>query len=155
MKTLNKKHTSQLFTTPDGYALLKARWSKLVNDPDAKPLSGADHLWYLILRGKNYQKAFFPGKKMEHYNVPQGLYDALMSYSFQKRLQFDNVFGDILVEDWRGLISQIIPSCYTQNHYESEPYITEQVEALFGKAEPQTTANSTINRVEVYAEANA
>ena len=155
MKTLNKKHTSQLFTTPDGYDTLKKRWSNLVNDPNAKPLSGADYLWYLILRGKDYHKAFFPGKKMEHYNIPQGLYDALMSYSFQKRLQFDSIFGDILVEDWRALISQIIPSCYTGNHYESEPYITEQVELLFGKAEPKTTENSTINRVEVYAEANA
>ena len=140
MKTLNKKHTTQFFTTPDGYDTLKKRWSALANDPTVK-LSASDHLWYLILRGKNYHKAFLPGHKMEYYNIPQGLWDAIN--------------GNILVNNWRVILKQIIPSCFTANHYESEPYITDKVEELFGKAEPKISKSSVSNIMEIYAEANA
>lgn len=154
MKTLNKKHTTQFFTTPDGYDTLKKRWSALANDPTVK-LSASDHLWYLILRGKNYHKAFLPGHKMEYYNIPQGLWDAINGNIYNNLQLFDNKFGDILVNNWRVILKQIIPSCFTANHYESEPYITDKVEELFGKAEPKISKSSVSNIMEIYAEANA
>ena len=59
VNTLSKQQTACFFAQPDlGYASLQAHWSALV--AARTPLSAADHLLYLALRGKDWRKGFSP-----------------------------------------------------------------------------------------------
>ena len=60
MNTLSKTMTLGRFfqEDPENYTKLRAHWSKMVNDPNTKKtLTMAHHILYLILIGKNWQKA--------------------------------------------------------------------------------------------------
>jgi hypothetical protein len=61
MQTLNKRITATFYKDSEGYAAMQANWSCLMRNPEQrKSLTAAHHLLYLILRGKNWQKAFTP-----------------------------------------------------------------------------------------------
>src|SRR5579871_3775270 len=61
MQKLNKQITATFYKDADGYAALTAHWSCLMRDKERrKSLTAAHHLLYLILHGKNWQKAFTP-----------------------------------------------------------------------------------------------
>lgn len=60
MNTLSKEITLGRFFGEDAenYVKLRTQWSKMVNDPNTKKqLTMAHHILYLILIGKNWQKA--------------------------------------------------------------------------------------------------
>jgi hypothetical protein len=100
------------------------RWSDLVNGQKGKNLTAKDHLYYLVLKGKNWHKAFLPGRKMQDYDCPQGYYNAIYSRS----PIFDEVFRDILAKDWEKKIHLILPTFYKVDY--SEPYMNEEVEKM-------------------------
>ena len=54
MKTLNKNITSTFFNKPSDYHEMIKRWSDLVNSQKGKNLTAKDHLYYLVLKGKNW-----------------------------------------------------------------------------------------------------
>ena len=59
MKTLHRDQTIKFFIEPEGYVRLCEHWSRLMQDRELrKTLTGAHHLLYLILRGKNWQTGF-------------------------------------------------------------------------------------------------
>ena len=60
MNTLSREVTRRFFADGEtGYAALEQRWSQLVNDPEArKGLGPEHHLFYAILRGKDWRRAF-------------------------------------------------------------------------------------------------
>ncbi len=61
MERLNKQITASFYKDADGYSALKSYWSRLMRDKERrKSLATGHHLLYLILRGKNWQKAFMP-----------------------------------------------------------------------------------------------
>jgi len=61
MKKLNKQITASFYKDPEGYVGLQEHWSRLMQDKThRKSLRTAHHLLYLILRGKNWQRAFAP-----------------------------------------------------------------------------------------------
>lgn len=59
MNTLSKSFTLGMFfgEDTDGYAKLRAQWSKMVNSDTKDELTMAHHILYLILIGKNWKKA--------------------------------------------------------------------------------------------------
>jgi hypothetical protein len=59
MNTLSKEFTLGTFfgEDPDGYTNLRKQWSKMVNSDTKDELTMAHHILYLILIGKNWQKA--------------------------------------------------------------------------------------------------
>jgi len=126
MKTLNRKYTSSFFVNPEDYNTFIKRWKEYVNSPEGKNLTSADFLYTSILRGKNYKKAFYPGRMMQDYNYPEGLYKA--RYSCGHRI---NTIGKgLLQKDWLNKIKNIIPSCYDENTYDADSYNDELVEKL-------------------------
>jgi hypothetical protein len=126
MKTLNKNITSTFFNNPSDYAILIKRWSDIVNSPHGKFLTSRDHLYYLVLRGKNWHKAFLPGRKMQDYNCPQGYWNARCGYYYGN--VFKEHFQDILVKGWEAKIKSILPNHYKFDY--SEPYSDDAAEKL-------------------------
>jgi len=59
MNTLSKEITLGRFfqEDPENYVKLRKQWSKMVNSKAKDTLTLADHIIYLILIGKNWQKA--------------------------------------------------------------------------------------------------
>jgi hypothetical protein len=59
MNTLSKEITLGRFFAedPENYAKIKAHWSKMVNSDYNVTLTMSHHILYLILMGKNWQKA--------------------------------------------------------------------------------------------------
>ena len=59
MNTLSKETTLGRFFNedPENYTKLRAQWSKMVNSELKDTLTFADHVFYLIFIGKNWQKA--------------------------------------------------------------------------------------------------
>lgn len=59
MKTLSKEITLGRFFNedPENYRKLREQWSKMVNSEKRVTLTLADHVIYLALIGKNWQKA--------------------------------------------------------------------------------------------------
>lgn len=135
MKTLNKKYTSQFFNDESGYQKLVERWSQLVNSEEGKSLTSADFLLYLMLRGKDYTKAFLPGRKMQDYNWPEGLWVA-RTYYFYSVEKFKKLFDDILIAGWDSKLRKLMPSMGS-NIYEVDPYIDEEVEKLLNDGPEQ------------------
>lgn len=124
MKTLNKDITSTFFNKPSDYHEMIKRWSDLVNSQKGKNLTAKDHLYYLVLKGKNWHKAFLPGRKMQDYDCPQGYFNA----RWCRRSIFDEILKDILIKDWEKKIQLVLPSYYKFDY--SEPYINEEVEKM-------------------------
>lgn len=58
MKTLNKNITKTFFKTEDGYSQLELNWKTSVHA--GKHLSTSALLLYMIVRGKDWRKAFTP-----------------------------------------------------------------------------------------------
>jgi hypothetical protein len=58
MNTLSKQYTSKFFASQEDYDAFRARWGKLVNSDKKNSLTATHHLIYLVLCGKNWQKAF-------------------------------------------------------------------------------------------------
>ena len=66
---------------------------------------------------------------MQHYNCPQGLWNARLNYGYHSsRFLFDKMFGDLLTKNWLEYSSMMIPYLYSTNFYESEPYLDNKVE---------------------------
>lgn len=126
MNTLNKKYTSSFFVNPSDYQTFVERWKEYVNSPDGKNLTSTDFLYYLILRGKDYKKAFYPGRIMQEYNYPEGLYKA----RYYGKTSIDSLGKGLLQKDWLNKIKNIIPSCYDENTYDADSYNDELVEKL-------------------------
>jgi hypothetical protein len=59
MNTLSKEFTLGMFfgEDPENYKKLRKQWSLMVNSPRKHRLTMAHHILYLILIGKNWQKA--------------------------------------------------------------------------------------------------
>jgi len=119
MYTLNKKYTSLFFKDPSNYNILIERWSKLSKSD--LHITSTDFLLYAVVRGKNYRKAFFPGRKMQHYSMPEGLWQPLI-FIWKKDLIFNKLFDDLLVKDWQKIIRQILPNS-SDDHYSLDPYL--------------------------------
>jgi hypothetical protein len=131
MKTLNRKYTSLFFVNPEDYKIFVQKWKEYVNSPEGKTLTSADFLYSSILRGKNYKKAFYPGRAMQDYSYPEGLYKA--RYSFGHSI---NTIGQgLLQKDWLNKIKNIIPSYCDENTYDSDAYIDESVKKLLVQVE--------------------
>lgn len=100
MKTLGKSITQRFFLVEDGYSLMRKRWSELVNG-DHKP-SSRELLLYMILRGRDYRKAFSPvtnGTKLFNgQNPDQGLNSAMSGLRRKKDLEelVNRLFKDIV-----------------------------------------------------------
>lgn len=58
MNTLSRAITARLFPSQTHYERLVAQWSVLVNSPARHELTGAHHLLYLALLGRDWRKAF-------------------------------------------------------------------------------------------------
>jgi len=76
MNTLSKTMTLGRFfqEDPENYTKLRAQWSKMVNSDLNVTLTMSHHILYLILIGKNWQKAVtLPTNKnkLENYYKPQ------------------------------------------------------------------------------------
>ena len=61
MQKLNQQITETFYQNAEGYMALKSHWSRLMQDKTRrKSLTAAHHLLYMILRGKNWHRAFTP-----------------------------------------------------------------------------------------------
>jgi len=129
MNTLSKQFTRSFFKNDNGYEELVKKWKEYVNSETCE-LNSSDYLFYAVVRGKNYKKAFFPGRKMEHYNCPEGFYIA--RYCGYKA-KFGDLFADILSDDWYMKITKIMPSVYKNNLYEVESYDNDLVRQCLGQ----------------------
>jgi hypothetical protein len=137
MKTLSKKITSTFFKNSSDYSKLVNKWSQLINESNFKP-TGSDFLIYLILRGKNWHKAFLPGKEMRDYKCPQGYWNATNNLNFSMQ-KFNTYFGDLLDSDWKK-ITNILPKSYSKNIYECDPYDDNFVEKMLMEKEEDCVA---------------
>lgn len=107
MKTLGKKITQRFFLVEDGFSLMRKRWSELVNTGH-KP-SSTELLLYMILRGRDYRKAFSPvtneTKLFNGQNPNQGLNSAMGRLRHKKTLEemvktlFDGIVSPEVVTD--------------------------------------------------------
>ena len=79
MNTLNKTTTSRFFATEGGYQELRARWSKIMQDKDArKALTSTHHALYAVLLGRDWRKGFTaPKNPIEGMPTPQSVIDGL------------------------------------------------------------------------------
>lgn len=122
-KTLSKTITSKFFATEGGYDEMRRRWKAAVNNKDTREgLTSSNHALYLILSGKNLQKAFTPitqKVKLDNGMTPHnGLRKALSGlqlYSSSDRKYIRNskvwaMFDDLLSDDVEKLILEVIPS---------------------------------------------
>ena len=125
MNTLPKSITSSFFKDSNGYNELISRWSKFVNSSDV--ITSGEFLFYLILRGKNYKKAFLPGRKMEHYKIPEGLYIAFLYGEHSAKATFNRLFSDILADDWMDQIRKVTPRL-NFDFYSNDCYLEPLVE---------------------------
>lgn len=61
MNTLNKTMAARFFRSPEDYDRLLTLWKQGMQDAEMRSrLTAAHHLLYLILRGRNWHKAFAP-----------------------------------------------------------------------------------------------
>src|SRR5437879_11881880 len=61
MNRLNRTQTVAWFENSGDYAALRAQWSRLMHDVEArKGLTAAHHLLYLALLGRDWRKGFCP-----------------------------------------------------------------------------------------------
>jgi hypothetical protein len=129
MKTLSKEITATFFSSTEGYAQLMTRWSRTMQDRAArKRLTAAHHLLYLILRGKNWQKAFAPvtnPTKLEH----GGFYNwkarsAVMALHCDgNRKELLAPFADLIRAEALCAIRQRVPNlAWDENPLDREPY---------------------------------
>ena len=137
MNTLNKKYTSTFFVNPSDYEIFVKRWKAYVNSDEGIYLTSGDFLAYMVLRGKNYKKAFYPGRKMEYYNMPEGFYRA--KYTETNHI---NIIGkDLLQKDWNDKVNKLLPKL-TDNTYELDSYNDIEADKLLASVvvkENQTT----------------
>ena len=129
MNTLSKKYTSQFFVNPEAYNLFVIKWKAYVNSESGKNLTASDHLFYLMLRGKNYKKAFYPGRKMQDYDFPEGLHRAKYQVT-----HLEEIAGNLLQKDWRAKCWKILPSSSKHDGYTTDAYIDVEVEKLVASA---------------------
>jgi len=105
MNTLSKAITATFFVNESGYQEIERIWKENLRN-GGKPTAG-QHLAYMILRGKNWRKAFTPitnTKKLANGAMPYnwGLYKAWYNLSFA-------LFTPLLVEDIHKRVKQLIP----------------------------------------------
>ncbi len=129
MKTLNREKTAAFFTNAEGYAKLKADWSHLMQDKTGrKHLTAAHHLLYLILRGKDWQRAFAPvANPVKLANG--GLYNwgarkaVLALHSEAKEAALLAPFADLIGRDALCLVRTLVPTLRWDEHpLDREPY---------------------------------
>lgn len=86
MNTLPRAVTARFFSTPDAYTALQRHWGNLMNSERKHELTAAHHLLYLVLRGKDWRKAFTPvtnRRKLENGGFSSwGLFRALSVLHF-------------------------------------------------------------------------
>lgn len=82
MNTLNYKYTNLFFANDNGYNEMIQIWKSLVNDPEERALLTAkDYFVYLVLRGKDYRKGFYPGRHSLMRELPDTLCFISSSYN--------------------------------------------------------------------------
>lgn len=129
MKTLGKEVTARFFQNAEGYEGLTAHWSRLMQDKEArKGLNAAHHLLYLILRGKNWHRAFAPVSnpvKLENgglYNwgARKALFALHSEGNAQKLLA---PFADFLDREALCAVRELVPALRWDEHpLDKEPY---------------------------------
>lgn len=140
MNTLNKNITAALLKDATSYEILISRWSGLVNDAEArKSLTAADHLLYLILRGKDWRKGFSPitnAKKIaggQTVGFGQGFVHAVT----RVRNGYKGHFADLLSDNAACLLPKLLPvvSSYGVNEIPDVAYNAQAVAAYLAEKE--------------------
>ena len=153
MNTLSKNITEKFFVDPSNYKLFINRWKSLVKSEHGKNLAAVHFYWFLVITGKNYKKAFYPGRPMEYYGLPQGLYNAIHDYKYlENRKLFNDVFGEFLVPNWEILTNTVTQNLksfgkeYSYFFEERDAYCDEEIQKVFFKdlevLEPSVSKNS-------------
>ena len=101
VNTLGKTVTSRFFATESGYAELRSRWAKIMQDKNArKALTSTHHALYAVLIGRDWRKGFTAPKQSREDSVSpesviNGLYHAARSLNAKPNLCY-YVQGDIV-----------------------------------------------------------
>lgn len=126
MNTLGKSITCRFFVSEAGYRELKSRWSALVQS--GEPLSAADHLLYLVLRGKDWRKSFVLATnsvKVEN-GACRGDGPAFVRAQQKLCLGYTGHFADLLSEESVRLIPRLLPKVgWSENALPDSAYMTE------------------------------
>jgi hypothetical protein len=126
MNTLSRAHTARLFATQTEYRDLCKHWRRLVNSDRRHQLTGAHHLLYLALLGRDWRKAFtFPTNSLHLANgafESWGFFNALHllhSQSVQATLlePFDGLVTPEMLQQIRLLIPWRLAFAYKQSDY--------------------------------------
>lgn len=140
MNTLNKTITASLLKDAASYETMIARWSGLVNDAEAREsLTAADHLLYLVLRGKDWRKGFSPitnaNKIAGGHKV--GFGQAWVRAISQVRNGYKGYFSDLLSAEAACLLPKLLPSVstYSENELPDVAYNAQAAAAYLAEKE--------------------
>ena len=142
MNTLSKTVTGTWFKSPEGYNDLESRWSQIVNSPQRKQLTAADHLIYALLRGKDWRKGLTPvsARKLEHGGwYCSGIFVSLSNLNSSSNSAWNSFLtriGDGIVdENAIGVLRSIIAPYPKQNVLPASAYDEAAVHLLLPEAE--------------------
>ena len=129
MKTLNKTMTARFFRNSEDYECLITLWSGWMRDSEMRrQLTAAHHLLYLILRGRDWHKAFTPitnARKLENggFFQWQARQAVLTLHRTASEPQLLAPFRDVLAPDTLALVRELVPDLrWDENPLEREPY---------------------------------
>ena len=113
MNTLSRAITARFFAEPENYDALKTGWQSLQNSPQRHELEAAHHLLYLILRGKDWRKAFTPitrVSKLENGAFSNwGLFNALYAlHSKQSQADLLAPFAGLVTPEMLQVARQLV-----------------------------------------------
>jgi hypothetical protein len=123
MNTLPRAITAQVLCDPSSYHNLRRHWSDLMRSPRKHELTGAHHLLYLALLGKDWRKGFTcitNQRKLDNGAFyTWGLFRAMAAFHMPSReAELLAPFGDLVTSAMLERIRQMVP---VQTAYSCRP----------------------------------
>jgi hypothetical protein len=133
MNTLSKDITKQFFKDENGYAQLRARWSELMQDKEArKQIKTEHHILYSILIGRDWRKCIGDvrdEKKINNGYISKAYFafcDLMSPYHDYRHLI---PFKGIVNDDVLKIIREITESCISP--YSTSAYVDPRPETAY------------------------
>jgi len=131
MNTLGKSITHKFFKNPEDYLRLRKAWSQLMRQRTKLHMS--IHVYYLILCGKNWTRAFTMPKRFTHvealaiirttYRLPSGSFAKKHTAAYEFFAEYLAEEADDIIADLLDLKSRRLHNAIKDGK-EIEPYVT-------------------------------
>ncbi len=130
MNTLSRAITARFFPNVESYEALRRQWSAVVQSERSErkhELTAAHHLLYLVLRGKDWRKAFTPltnRRKLDNGAfVAWGLFRALGTLQFGRDVEsLLAPFGGLVTPEMLAQVRAVLPQEVNAYHYRPEAF---------------------------------